>query len=272
MPIIKAGPYDVDYAEAGQGPAVLLLHSSAAGNRQWRKLVEERSGKNRMVAANLFGYGRTSAWPAERPMTLNDPGNLVLAIAHFLSERFTLVGHSLGAAVALQAATRLPGRLNALVLFEPIPFYLLRQQDETEAFAEIDGVRTDFVAARDRGDWESAARRFIDYWGGHGAWDATHDERKAPIVSMLPANIPEWEMMFGDGPALEAFKAIDAPVHVIHAANTRLSTRALAELLRREYPRWHFHEIESGGHTAPITRPELVNPVIAGILDERSRS
>src|SRR5690606_20354308 len=45
MPIIKAGPYDVEYAEAGSGPAVVLLHSSAAGSRQWRKLMEERSAR-----------------------------------------------------------------------------------------------------------------------------------------------------------------------------------------------------------------------------------
>ena len=267
MPIIKAGPYDIDYAEAGQGPAVLLLHSSAAGNRQWRKLIEERSGKNRIIAANLFGYGKTSAWPGERQMTLNDPGNLVLALAHFLPEHFTLIGHSLGAAVALQAATRLQARLNALVLYEPIPFYLLRRHNETEAFAEIDEVRSDVVAAAKRGDCESAARRFIDYWGGHGAWDATNDERRAPIVSMLSANIPEWEMMFGDGPPIETWSAIDAPVHLIYAADTRLSTRTIVELLRAEYPRWHFHEIEPGGHTAPISRPDLVNPVIARILD-----
>src|SRR5690606_37316283 len=123
MPIIKAGPYDVDYAEAGKGPAVLLLHSSAAGNRQWRKLMEERAGKNRLVAMNLFGYGQTSPWPGERPMTLDDQANLVLALAHFLPERFTLVGHSLGAAVALQSAKRLAGQLDALVLYEPILFF-----------------------------------------------------------------------------------------------------------------------------------------------------
>jgi pimeloyl-ACP methyl ester carboxylesterase len=267
MPIIKAGPYDVDYSEAGQGPVVLLLHSSAAGNRQWRKLMEERAGKNRLVAANLFGYGKTSDWPGERPITLDDQANLVLALAHFLPDRFTLIGHSLGAVVALQAAMRLGERLNALVLYEPILFFLLRPHGEAEAFAEIDAVRRDCVAAAERGDWESMAHRFIDYWSGHGAWDATADQRKAPIRSMLPAVVPEWEMMFGATLKLDAWKGIDAPVHVIHAADTRHSTRAIAELLRGEYPRWHFHEIESGGHTAPISRPDLVNPVIAGILD-----
>jgi hypothetical protein len=37
--------------------------------------------------------------------------------------------------------------------------------------------------------------------------------------------------------------------------------------MRREFPHWHFHEIEAGGHTAPITRPDLVNPLIGKILD-----
>ena len=104
MPMIKAGPFDVDYTEAGSGPTALLLHSSAAGNRQWRKLMEERAGRNRLVAMNLFGYGKTSSWPGERPMTLNDPANLVVALAHFLPERFTPVGHSLGAATVFGVA------------------------------------------------------------------------------------------------------------------------------------------------------------------------
>lgn len=267
MPIVKAGQFDIDYAEAGSGPAALLLHSSAAGSRQWRKLMEDRGARNHLIAANLFGYGKTSPWPGNRPMTLDDAANLPVALAHFLPERFTLIGHSLGAAVAMQAAARLRGRLDALVLYEPILFYLLRQHGELEALAEIDAVRRDCLAAAEHGDWEAMARRFIDYWSGIGAWEATNDERKMPILSMLPANVPEWGMMFDDGPPLEAWKTVDAPVHVLYAADTRRSTRAIAELLRRQYPDWHFHEIAAGGHTAPISRPDLVNPVIAGLLD-----
>ena len=31
---------NLDYIEKGQGEPVLLLHSTAAGNKQWRKLIE----------------------------------------------------------------------------------------------------------------------------------------------------------------------------------------------------------------------------------------
>jgi pimeloyl-ACP methyl ester carboxylesterase len=267
MTIIKAGPYDIDYIEAGSGPAVLLLHSSAAGNRQWRKLMEERAGKNRLFAVNLFGYGATSAWPGERPMQFDDQANLVMAVAHFLPERFTLVGHSLGAAVAMQAAGRLKGRLDSLVLFEPILFYLLSKHGEQEAFAEIDALRRACREGGEKGDLETVARIFIEYWSGHGAWDATADERKARLLPTIPALIHEWGMVGTDGPPLDSWKSIEAPVHVLSAADTRRPTRAIAEILRREYPQWQFQEVQAGGHTAPISRPDLVNPVIAGILD-----
>jgi len=268
MPIVKAGPYDIDYAEAGAGPPVLLLHSSAAGNRQWRKLMEERAAKNRLIAINLFGYGVTSKWLNEQPLTLGDQANLVIATAHFAPGPLALVGHSLGGAVAMEAALRLGDRLRVLIVYEPILFYLLRLHGELEAFAEIDAVRRGYIEAREKQDWDAAARLFIDFWSGHGAWDATADDRKARMLDTLPALMHEWQTVGTDGPPLDHWSAIQAPVHVVRAADTRRPTRAITEILRAEYPRWHFHEVAAGGHTAPITRPDLVNPVLAKILDE----
>ena len=268
MPIVKAGPYDIDYAEVGAGPAVLLLHSSAAGNRQWRKLMEERAARNHLLALNLFGYGATSKWPDERPMTLGDEANLVAAAAHFVPGPFALIGHSLGGAVACAAAHRLGDRVRTLVIFEPILFYLLERHGEPAAFAEIDAVRRQFVASGEKGDWDAAARMFIDYWGGHGAWDSMNDERRGRVLHILPPLLHEWEMIGPDAPPIEHWAAIEAPVHYVHAADTRLPSRALAALLQREIPHWQFHEVPEGGHTAPISRPDLVNPLIAKILGE----
>lgn len=267
MPIVKAGPYDIDYAEVGSGPAVLLLHSSAAGNRQWRKLMEERAAKNRLVAINLFGYGATTPWPNERALTLDDEANLVAAVAHFVPDPFVLIGHSLGGAVAAAAIQRLGDRVSKLILIEPILFYLLERHGEPEAFAEIDAIRRKFVEFGARSEWDQAARLFIDYWNGHGAWDAINDERRERILHILPPLVHEWGMIGADAPPLERWASIKAPVHYFHAADTRFSARALAALLQREIPHWKFHTVAAGGHTAPIARPDLVNPIVARILD-----
>ena len=59
--------------------------------------------------------------------------------------------------------------------------------------------------------------------------------------------------------------------HVIHAADTRAPARALALLLGATYPHWGAHVLASGGHMAPVVRWDVVNPLIAGILENALR-
>lgn len=49
----------VDFLEAGSfGPAVMLVHSSVAGARQWRRLMDDLKDDFRVRAVNLFGTAR----------------------------------------------------------------------------------------------------------------------------------------------------------------------------------------------------------------------
>lgn len=43
--------------------------------------------------------------------------------------------------------------------------------------------------------------------------------------------------------------------------------REITNLLRKSCPTWMFREIAAGGHMAPITRPDLINPLVAKFLD-----
>ena len=55
MPTLERSGLRIDYSDAGEGPAVLLVHSSASSNRQWRKLIERLSPRYRVLAPNLRG-------------------------------------------------------------------------------------------------------------------------------------------------------------------------------------------------------------------------
>jgi pimeloyl-ACP methyl ester carboxylesterase len=86
------------------------------------------------------------------------------------------------------------------------------------------------------------------------------------MLTMLPAVVHEWDMATNARP-LEDWHAITAPVHLIQAADTRAPTREIVKLLAANYPDWRVHTVPSGGHMAPVTRPDLVNPLIAAALD-----
>jgi hypothetical protein len=47
--------------------------------------------------------------------------------------------------------------------------------------------------------------------------------------------------------------------------NTVLPVRALTALLRRACPHWTYANV-SGGHMAPLTRPDLINPLVKSFL------
>jgi pimeloyl-ACP methyl ester carboxylesterase len=266
---MRVGAFDLDYSDTGTGPAVVLVHSSASGNRQWRRLVETLQTRYRLIAVNLFGYGSTSAWPDTRPLSFADQAELVAAAAALAPAPVALVGHSLGAAVALEAAAGLGTRTRLVIAFEPILFGYLDEHGPQSAYAAIAGIARRYNALAQAGDWNAVGELFIDYWAAPGTWAAMPEERRRNTMAMLPAVVHEWDMATAGVRPLEGWHAITAPVHLIRAADTRAPTGAIVDLLTRTYPAWQVHTIPAGGHMAPLARPDLVNPVIAAILDGR---
>jgi pimeloyl-ACP methyl ester carboxylesterase len=268
MRLVKAGDFDVEYLDTGTGPAVILLHSSASGLRQWKRLIDELRGSHRVLAVNLFGYGATSPWTAGKMQTLADQAALVVAVAAEVRGPVTLVGHSLGGAVGLEAALRLGERLQAAVVFEPILFSLLKTHGPADAFAEIHTIATRYNALGTAGEWDHAGEWFVDYWSGAGAWASMSDERKAGLRVMLPNVLHEWDAVITPSRALDDWGRIAAPVHILRASDTRRPTHAIASLLTETHSNWRLRELDQGGHMAPVARPDLVNPLIAKILTE----
>jgi pimeloyl-ACP methyl ester carboxylesterase len=271
MPVIKVGAFDLEYADQGSGPGVILIHSSASGLRQWRKLIDDLQDRYRVIAVNLFGYGKTSVWPGIRPLTAADEAELVAAAVALAGEPMAFVGHSLGGMVALEAAARLADRVRALVVFEPILFGYLESSGPRSAAEEIANLGTQYDAFAQSGEWDRAGELFVDYWAAPGTFASMPPERRQNTITMLPPVVHEWHMALQGIRPLGAWRAITAPVHVISAADTRAPTRAVVDLLSETYPLWHFHRVPAGGHMAPLSRPDLVNPLIAAALDEMRR-
>jgi len=257
----------VDTVEAGTGPLVVLVHSSVAGARQWRRLMADLEDRYHLIAVNLYGYGGTPPWMAERKQTLADQADLVLAAVADRSP-VRLVGHSFGGAVAMKAAAALGPRVGKLILFEPNPFPLLAQHGRLEAFAEITALRDLVIRAEASGDVATAGRAFADYWSGAGTWEAMPEERRAAFVSALEANLGEWDAVMDATPLEEWLRVLPADTVVIETEHSVRPIREIVALMRAAGAPWRFEQLAGAGHMAPLTRPDLVNPLLAALLDE----
>ena len=271
MPILSRGALTIDYTDDGAGPPVVLLHSSVSGNRQWRALAGELRADFRPLALNLYGYGATTPWPGAAPQSLYAQAQLVVALCAELPGPVHLVGHSFGGAVALKAAALLGARVGSLTLLEPNPFALLRQAGRWEAYLEARALRDHVKCFGALGDWPAVAARFADYWLGDGAWAAMPEKRRAAFVEALPPNFHEWDAVMDEEAAADECRALRAPTLVVSDPATRRPIREIVALLADACPHWSFQTIAEGGHMAPLTRPELINPLVRQFLADASR-
>ena len=259
----------VDYLQKGDGPIVVLIHSSVAGAGQWRRLMDELSDRFHLIAINLYGYGGTRAWSLPRAQTLRDQAELLHQVLPDQDCRFSIVGHSFGGSVAMNAAALFGDRVERLVLIEPNPFYLLAPGEQPGAFAEAKALRDCIKENGLKEDWETAAAVFADYWTGDGSWEAMSEERRAKFAQALKPNFHEWDAIMNESTTLSQWVSkLPRQTTVISASDTVNSINQIVELMKKTCAGWRFVQLDRGGHMAPLTEPDRVNPIVSDALSQ----
>lgn len=108
----------LEYAKAGDGVPVLILHGTGGGFDQgltFGKALAERG--HRIIAPSRFGYLR-SAFP-DRPSAIDQADALVALLDHLGIEHLVVTGGSAGALPAAAFALRHPHRCSGLILLVP---------------------------------------------------------------------------------------------------------------------------------------------------------
>lgn len=258
----------VFFRDVGAGPSVVCLHSNASSSSQWRPLMDTLAPRYRVLAADSYGAGKSPSWPAERAVTLHDEVELLAPVFDQAGEAFTLVGHSYGAAIALIAAIEYRDRVRSLIVYEPTLFAVIDSGSPRPN--DADGIRqavADAVLALEAQDADEAARIFIDYWMGPGAWGQTPERNKAAIRDSI-VNVGGWKnALFGEPTPLRSFSELDLPVLYMVGAESPPSSLGVAQRLTSVLPQVEVAEFEGLGHMGPVTHSAIVNEAIVEFLD-----
>jgi pimeloyl-[acyl-carrier protein] methyl ester esterase len=103
----------------GQGPDLVLLHGWGLNLRVWDGLAGELANRFRVIAMDLPGHGRSEWNPNAR--TPAEQAWQVHATLASISDRYSLLGWSLGGQIALDLAAAMPGQVERLVLVATTP-------------------------------------------------------------------------------------------------------------------------------------------------------
>jgi 2-hydroxy-6-oxonona-2,4-dienedioate hydrolase/4,5:9,10-diseco-3-hydroxy-5,9,17-trioxoandrosta-1(10),2-diene-4-oate hydrolase len=119
---VNANGVEIHYHEAGQGPAVLLLHGGgpgASGLSNYSRNMEFLSKGFRAIALDLPCYGKSTKLAIEGDLLTFYADCLNAALDRLGIDQADLVGNSLGGATSLRMALNYSNRVRKLVLMGP---------------------------------------------------------------------------------------------------------------------------------------------------------
>lgn len=123
MTMVTAREIEVDgirlhVAEAGEGPALILLHGLSATHANWEHTIPAFAGRWRVVAPDLPGHG--SSGKPDAPYTIDFYAGVIRSLGRQLGlSDAVVVGNSLGGQIAIELALSYPAWTRALVLAAP---------------------------------------------------------------------------------------------------------------------------------------------------------
>ena len=115
---LRAGDTTWSYYEGGQGPTLVLLHGFAADKTVWLPLAEQLTAHFHVVIPDLPGWGKSSRNPGADYGVPAQAQRLQAFVDALRLQRFVLVGHSMGGAIAGVYAARHPQGVAALALLD----------------------------------------------------------------------------------------------------------------------------------------------------------
>ena len=259
----------IDYDEAGSGPTVVLVPGSFGTRSAWREVVAAFDGRYRIATTSLLGYGGTGERRTPGDISIEREAEIVEAVIARAGSPVHLVGHSFGAAVCLAVAARGIAPLRSLAIIEPTVFGFLQRSGESALYQEVTGMRDAYFRAFESGETE-AARRVIDFYGGHGSFDALPQRMREYVVATTPTNILDWRTAFAA--PLSTYSSGAVPSLILRGDRGHPAMARSAELLAGTMPNASLATVEGAGHFMIATHAAEVARQISGAVSASERS
>lgn len=245
----------LEYLDRGEGEVLLLLHGLGSTKADWNLQVEEFSREFRIVAPDLRGHGNSSK-PEERSAYGIEKcaEDMHLLLKELGINKCTVVGFSMGGAIAFEMAVNFPEQVSKMVIVNTAPDF----NDLGEMGEEMVRERTKSLKTS---GMEPLARQISEgMFPGEDQKELRNTfferARKNPVDVYYNSftTLMEW----GIG---EKIKKIDIPVLVI-ASDLDYTPISLKESYVEKMPAAELVVIDNSRHGVTMDQPEQFNAAL----------
>ena len=260
--------------DAGEGPAVLLMHGYPSWSWDWSRVAPRLEPRARVVTPDLLGFGWSDK-PRQR-YTIAEQADLIEGLAAALGLRdLHLVAHDYGTIVAQELLDRrrrgaLPFRIASVTLLNAAIVAGLHRRSRAHRLLSAPVVGAVAAALTTPERWREGLQRlagrdyrigddeFAQLWAGaaHGG-DRVQLHRMMHYIAERGVHSERWEA---------ALAAYDGPLRLVWGLHDPLSGAHVLEQARPRYPRAQVVELPGAGHWPQLEAPAAVAEALTEAL------
>src|SRR5262245_21209605 len=236
---------------ARHGRRVLYVHGTGCNSQVWAPHMTAIAGAHTPVAIDLPGHGHS---PGRGFRGVGDYAHFTVELARALGwDRFVVVGHSLGGAVALMTALYHGERLDGLVLVD------------TGARLRVDpGLLRVSRAAAEDGRAPSTDRS----WGFAKATPQSVVDAVEALTRDTDPGVTYTDWIADDTfDVMARVKDIRVPTLALCGAEDRLTPVKYHQFLASQIPGCRLEIVEGAGHWMFWEKPDAFNRIVREFLD-----
>jgi pimeloyl-ACP methyl ester carboxylesterase len=245
----------LEYRVLGRGePAVFLIHGWCGNADYWRGQFDALKARYTVVALDLAGHGASGANRSDWSIA-NYAADVATIARQVPNAHIVLVGHSMGADVALAAAPRIGARVIGVIAVDALRSIGLPPLSAGEIERKVAPFRTDFVGTTRALVTDSLFEKGADpQLVQKVAYDMS---LRSPAVA-----VPTLEKLLSFDLA-----ALLPSVHVpVYAINSDLAPTD-AERIRKSLPDFTLDVLPHSGHFLMLGAPERFNALLLKDID-----
>jgi sigma-B regulation protein RsbQ len=248
--ILSPDNVHIEYHVYGSGdPAVVLVHGWAADANYWREQIPVLKTRYTVVAINLAGHGASGANRSD--WSIANYAQDVAAVVHEIpNPHVILVGHSMGATVALAATPVIGPRVIGVVVVEALRSVGTPNMSSSEIDRRVAPFSADFIGA---------TRRLVSETLFQKGADPTFVQKVAYDMSLEPAAVGVASMR-----ALLSYNlaALLPVIHVpVYGINSDLKATDAARI-KEALPDFTLDVLAHSDHFLMMDDPARFNPLL----------
>ena len=267
---VRVNQHQTAYIRYGNGPPVVLLHGYAGAIWNWEHQIDTLGQHVTLFIPDVLGQGLS-----DKPRVAFTPALYMDWLRGFLDamdiQRATVIGHSMGAGLALGLASTHPDRVDRLILISGFPGNLL-SHIRSSHLRRLYHLRSGLLFGL---GYRLLGRRAFRKFLGGLVWDRSlispavierayrlrKEHGKAwPLWSSL-THVPDWENQYA--PRLRAVTALTL---ILWGRDDRFLPASAGEEIHRTLHGSRLAVLPNTGHLPMWERPDEVNRLIIEFL------